>query len=396
MPYSVYSVANTGSVNERCLVRDSQGILWCCYQNKAVTYPSTFLAHSDDDGVTWVSELISQAGVNQITAVAMAIDSTDDLHIVYYHAADTGDVFYTRYRPGVGFISSLTLDASGIYINCVAVDSEDNVHVVYAQGQWNSYSLKHRMWSSALSTWTAVQTVSGGISRSYDAVIAVDSNNWLHAIWTTLSGGTTVRYNKRSPGATGVWGTYETIASGSSVGTPSIAVDASNVIHIVWEVAVGANNYGYKSGVSWIFEITPLRTRPSISCSADGKIVCIYLDASLDINYIERTGAGWQSPEVIELLGNPGDPSLMWARWPVVGGVSTNVLASGGAGVWDDPQNVAYDLNVRFSKFGVWQEPPVEGSAQLKGWTTSVANEGQHHKGVQTSWYRPTVKRIRG
>src|SRR4030042_3789086 len=85
--------------------------------------------------------------------------------------------------------------------------------------------------------WTAAKRLTWTSGDSYNPAVAIDSNDAIHIVWyddtsgkdeiyykSSKDGGTTWSYNKRLSWTSGFSYNWH----------PTIAIDASDVIHIVW------------------------------------------------------------------------------------------------------------------------------------------------------------------
>lgn len=283
----------TGYTGQRKIVRLSNGSLCLVYFSVTQIYAK----FSHDNGTTWSAP----------QQVSVGIDST-----------------YYKYNPSV------------------AVDSQDNIHVV-----WHGYSSSSpdytQIWynkfnGTAWGTPTLLSVGSEFTDHTQEfATIAVDQNDHLHVAWRgkTASIGTFQIYYTSFNGT--AWSTPTRLSTASTMdlktqNNPAIAVDLEGKVHVVWGGEVfGSNGYHFYhtmyNGESWT---TPEAIDVGISHSAPQYDATIAIDTNNNIhvawagNAIDTqiiyavynsSSSSWASPIIIsdspELNGYPQrNPSI--------------------------------------------------------------------------------------
>ena len=368
--YTVATITSTPALSTegggRNLAVASDGKLWAVYSKKSagVNYHQIYAAFSSDDGQTWTEERVTFGYDNKHHFFpAIAVDAFDNLHIVY---TSTGRApFATRWgtfyrRRGLGgweaeeTVALLDVANPGQDYPAIAIGVADSIHVVWAGLGWGTHpTIKNIRYRAKIGgSWGTVEQVTDSASIQDCPSIAIDSFGGVHVAWHGKGWGinptinqiayghgpaawitenitddthshyygrialdsdddphviyydstaSTIYYNKR----TGViWGTPEQVSQdgGSAQGYPSIALDRSDSIHVIWSA--------YGSGLS---------------------------NDYMNIWYRKKSGSwlGFKNLTSSEINDQWG-ASLLWAGYPEVGGIKTNVLPGLQKAIWED------------------------------------------------------------
>ena len=360
--HTVIAASLYGNEVGRHLARASDGRLWCFFADKPAGYSNyqLFCAYSDNKGETWTEEQITTVDIYQYT-VTVAIDSQDNLHIVYAgrgrqpYTSRTGIFYRKRTATGWGTEETVALkDVSGGQQSpSIAIDSGDNVHVVWYGKGWGTYPARNQIiYCKRTAIWGSPEEITSTNVSAYGEqypAIAIDRQDNIHLTWQStqaLLNYTMVRYRK---GIAGGWHTQEDVNThddGYAV-SPRIALDSSDNIHIVWRDMLASE--------SWVAYNPKYRKRTIAGWGVTEDIATIafsqkdYLTIAIDsldnahvvwtgqgwgtnlnkynIQYRKRTASGWQTQEAItdEAVDHFGG-SALWANFPVISGARTNII----------------------------------------------------------------------
>jgi len=238
---------------QRKLVRMSDETLYVVYSDGQL-----YVKQSADNGTTWTNETRISTGPgmdgwDQYDA-CMAVDSDDYLHVVFVGANATlvEQIYYVNYTSSWSTpirISTFAGMADG-YLQgpVIAVDSNDYLHVVF---YWYGYDpgdeYLYQVWyTKNTESWTTPIRISTGMQDYFQAIvsIAVESNDHLHVVWEGEGIGFANRqiwYNTY----TDSWAIPVRISVYSDMEDyeqyqPVIVLDSSDNLHVVW--------YGEASG----------------------------------------------------------------------------------------------------------------------------------------------------
>ncbi|TSC75445.1 MAG: hypothetical protein G01um101430_287 [Parcubacteria group bacterium Gr01-1014_30] len=227
--------------NGRKLVRASKGDLYAVYHRDNKVY----LAKSQDNGLNWIeAEIVS--GQYQINP-SIAIDSQDNLHIVWQVKVGTSTVYKIRYTgyDGNSFsaIEDFTADESKSQeIPVITVDSQNKIHIAWV-GKNNPGDRIYYTTNSAGALGDSIEIVkdlefSGGLWSSIAQFsFTSDSQGVLHFVWfegVPIGGCCVTAYLRYRNGNFGVWSAIKNLAIVDLQNYSSIAFDSQDNIHIVW------------------------------------------------------------------------------------------------------------------------------------------------------------------
>jgi hypothetical protein len=253
--------------------------------NPAIINPEIFYNKSTDGGMSWTTKRLTWNSGGSWTP-AIAIDSSDNIHVVWHdNSTAYTDIFYLKSTDGGATWSSkrLTFNSSDSFSPSIAVDSNNHIHVVwddFTPGTNDIYYKKSTdggtTWSTKRLTWTS--------SNSHEPIIASDKNDNLHVVWTDYTPGNFEVFYKKSTDGGVSWSTKRLTWNMGGSWYPTIAFDSSGNIHLVWHDETPGNYeiYYKKSttgGASW-------STKRLTWSSGDSRETAIAIDPSDNIHVV--------------------------------------------------------------------------------------------------------------
>ena len=365
---SEYSTAYTP---QRNLARTSDGTLWCVYSRSDGTYEQIYISYSPD-GETWTEEQVSSGSGHQYYP-SVAVDSQDNVHVVWTGKGWGSNPNYNniqyRKRTSSGWQAqeAVTDKDSTQYNPAIAIDSQGNVHVVWYGGGWGSnpnyYNIQYRKRTSA--GWQAQEALTDKDDKQYDPAIAIDSQDNVHIVWEGGGWGSNpdyynIQYRKRTSSG---WQAQEAVTDkDDDQYYPSIAVDSQDNIHIVWEgwgwgTNTGNANTQYRKRTSsgWqtqeaVTDVNYNQFDQTIAIDSQDNVHVIWTGKGwgsnpdyYNVQYRKRTPSGWQTQEgLTDAAITQQYPSPIWALHPTISGAKTNRPKSGYAFVWMDGTTVKF------------------------------------------------------
>jgi hypothetical protein len=205
---------------------------------------------STDGGTTWsaVQRLTWTSGLS--TDPVIAADPGNDIHIAWYDDTSGGSEIYHKKSTDGGATWSaakrLTWSPDSPDFPAIAADSSNSVHVVWRGNTPANYEILYKRSPDAGTTWSAAERLTWTPGGSWDPAIGVDSGDAIHLVWGDDTPGNFEIYAKKSANGGATWTAAQrlTWTSGHS-GMPAVAIDTSNIVHVVW--------YDYTPGNSEIY-----------------------------------------------------------------------------------------------------------------------------------------------
>lgn len=271
------------------------------------------------DGVGWTSAVaISGASA---ACPDIAVDGTNNLHVVWHAGGNPEDVYYRKCAGGVWGATVNLSNTSGqrSMTPRIAVDPTGNDILVawHESGQTNAnWDIIARRYLSG--TWSSLENVSADNTLSRNADVVRDTLGNYHVAWEDTDTKNAF-YRKRDAG--GSWGATAAIdtTSGRSFNV-SLAIDASNGIHAVWHDNNPVNDdwdiaYRYRSSSGW-GSVVNLSNQPGVTdCGAgmdvdsNGNVFVAWHDYN-DIYYCEKRNGSWRPWYVISSGTNQTAPCV--------------------------------------------------------------------------------------
>lgn len=335
--------------NTRGLVRTSDGMLYSLYTNFLAGKLQIYVVQSADEGATWTDDtrVSTYPGMeNQNHAeYGIAVDGNDYLHVIWRGKATgftTDDQVWCATYDGVWNLPVRVSAGDGMedwpqIRPAIAVDSSDNLHVVWS-GRADGYVVADQVWYSKYTgSWsvpTRLSTVAGMSTQlQRDASVSIDSANNVHVVWEGRTNGydkTQIWYTKY----TDSWSAPIRISTGGGMedypqGGSSIAIDSIDNLHAIWQgknaVAFGIYHIFYsKYNGGWSVpvyidsSVDGNHTQPTIAVSS-GDIHVIWNEyinaANTKIWYNIYTDA-WAGQVLLQAIGKSVYSNIRWSRWP--------------------------------------------------------------------------------
>ena len=345
----------------------SDGKLWAVYSKKpaGLNYQQIHAAYSSDGGLSWTEERVTFGYDNKHHFFpALAVDAFDNLHIVYTSTgrapfATRWGVFYRR-RGLAGWeaeetVALLDVANPGQDYPTIAVGVADSIHVVWAGLGWGTHpTIKNIQYRARIGgTWGTVEQVTDMASPQDIPSMAIDSFGAVHVSWTGRGWGINLGFNQVCYGhGPAAWIPENVTDHPHSHYMSRIALDSGDDPHIAYyDAGDDAIYYNSSTGVIWG---TPEQVS-HIGAALYGGYASIALDRNDNVhviwpgygqglsndfpNYWYRKKAGaWLAPKFItnQDINDQWAASLLWANYPEIGGVKTNVLPGLQKAIWED------------------------------------------------------------
>jgi hypothetical protein len=196
--------------------------------------------------ITWTSGGSYRPGV--------VIDSTNEIHAVWSADAPIyNEIFHKKSADGGatwGTAKRITWTSGTSDYPSPAIDSSDGLHVVWQDDTPGSREIYYKRTTDGGTTWSTSQRLTWTSGYSNSPIIAIDSNNHIHAVWYDYTPGDPEIYYKKSTDTGTTWSAAQrlTWTSGNS-SSPTMDIDSSDTMHLVWVIyALGSTEIYYKQG----------------------------------------------------------------------------------------------------------------------------------------------------
>ncbi len=224
-------------------------VLWTDYTHGA---PEIYYKKSTDGGETWGSSKRLTWNTGSSLNPSISIDSSNHLHVVWWDdTPGNREIYYKRSVDGgdTWTTKRLTVDSAESELPVIARDSNNYLHVVWSDRRDGNYELYYKKSKDGGVTWTKDKRLTWTSGSSLRHALAISPNNYLHLVWDDYSSLPPEIYYKKSTDGGETWTTKRlTWNSGDSM-YPSLNVDSSNNVYVVWhDYTPGNAEIYYKKG----------------------------------------------------------------------------------------------------------------------------------------------------
>lgn len=338
--YTVYSGSLVFSdfSAARKLVRLSNGTLYCCF----VENQDVHVAWSDDAGVNWND--IEIYGARASIYPSIAVDSNDRVHFVWqgYSAADTDD-YQIRYSNSSDWTTHVDIVDEDLdhWIPAIAVDSSDNLHVVYELDDSTDSEVYYLNSTDNGGSWSAITKLTNEASALDDTwipSIAINSTDSIHVVFMCED-----HYSNKDDilhmqsddcGITWTdWEADPVYQASDNQRNPCLVIDDNDVLRVTWYSDEGTSDvirYSYNDSSSWSTSESFTNNSnthqqyPSIAVDGNEYVHITWSGPNDWINYIYNDTSSWSS--ITNLSSDSGGeyPNMISAQHPTVSGAKTN------------------------------------------------------------------------
>ena len=204
-----------------------------------------FYRRSVNGGQSWgpVKRLTRTTGHSGSPAIA--VDSSNAVHLAWRETPGNAQIFYRRSKDGGatwGSIRNISQSPAHSWDPKMAVDSNDGIHVVWEDCTPGNFEIFHRCSKDGGATWSANKRLTRTPGSSSVPAIAIDSSNVIHVVWHDQTPGNFEIFHTCSKDGGATWSPVRrlTRTPGGSF-NPAIAIDSSKAIHLVWEGSTPAS-----------------------------------------------------------------------------------------------------------------------------------------------------------
>jgi len=139
----------------------------------------------------------------------------------------------------------------------VAIDSNNHIHIVWWDETPGISEIYYKRSIDGGTTWGAVKRLTWTSGWSYYPTIAIDSSDHIHVVWEDYAPGNAEIYHKKSTDGGTTWSANKRLTwTSDNSYVPVIAIDSSDTLHVVWYDETSDNSEIYyknstDGGTTW-------------------------------------------------------------------------------------------------------------------------------------------------
>ncbi len=224
--------------------QDSLHVVWT--DTRLNSLGSIFYTKLDNNGTTLIDDLMIANETNQRDFPRINVGSDNSPSIVWYDSrlgsnSANWDIFYKKLNStgsnltGDVRVSFNTTSQSDWPV--VVVDSNNNANIVWYDTRFTTYGIFYEKLNSTGGNITSeTQIVNLSPNNRFDPDIAIDSNNNIHVVWyEQQDGNNEIYYKKLNSTGSNLTGDTRLTNNANSSQEPTIAVDSQGNVHITWQ-----------------------------------------------------------------------------------------------------------------------------------------------------------------
>ena len=367
-----YEQQHTFDHAQRKITRTSDGVLHCVYNRSNGGYSQIYHSYSLDNGETWDEEQLTSESYNQ-TLPSIATDSHDYLHVVwqgcYADSPDHPQIRYRKYTTQWDAVSNITSDISWDHADpVIAIDSQDNPHVVWSQVDTFPYTKGPIYYSKYTDSWSQPELIGkgDGYIEEYPSLV-IDKYDYVHVAWS--EGGYLGQdcWHTAYRRYTTFWELIENFECLTR--DPYLAVDNQGNVHLVTiyhpiDPYFDGLLYYKRTASGWesplaIAPVTDGTKHPSIMVDSNDSVHVLWNDNG-NILY-RKYISSWQDTETLISDTDSNYPVLIWSWYPVVNDVQPNRPQNGYAFAWNDGPTIRFYKSPDLTWGSGGTQPPNQG-----------------------------------
>ena len=226
---------NSGSSFKPAIAIDSNNHIHVVWYNEIMGNSEIYYKKSTDNGTTWtIQRLTYNSGYSYRPSIA--IDSNNYIHVVWYDETPADPEIYYKKSTDSGSswaTKRLTYSEGGSYDPVIATDLNNQIHVTWQDNNPGNCEIYYKLSIDSGISWIT-KRISYTSDNSHEPAITIDSNNHIHIVWMDYNPGNAEIYYKLSTDYGNHWNTQRFTYNLGNSGNPVIAIDSYNHAHVVW------------------------------------------------------------------------------------------------------------------------------------------------------------------
>jgi hypothetical protein len=281
---------NNGESSHPFIAVESNDHIFVVWEDDSPGNFEIYFKKSTDGGATWTTKRLTWNS-DYSKNPCIAVDSGDNIYLVWHDSSKgNNEIFFKKSINGgsTWITKRLTWNLGLSNYPSAAAYSTGNIYVVWRETTPGNEEIFFKKSTNGGTSWTT-QRLTWNSGRSLNPDIALDSNGNIHVTWYDDTPGDYEIFYKKSTDNGTNWMTKRLTWNDSFSEGSKIATDSTDAVYIVWEDFSPSNwNIYYKNstdgGVNWtqkrISWGSGISVRPEIAISSNDFIYIVWTDYS--------------------------------------------------------------------------------------------------------------------
>jgi len=240
------------------IAADSSGHLHVVWHDSALGNAEIYYRRSTDGGASWTAGLAISGTSGESYLGNIVVDSSDNLVVAWRDDTAHGIYCTKSTNGGVSWLPSQRITWLSGWSNfpCLATGPSGSLHVVWRNDTSGNQEIYHTKSTDGGASWTVAKRITWTSGSSDRPSLAVDPSGNLQLVWQDDTPGNVEIYYRKSADGGATWPTVRRLTwTPSWTDRPSIAADSWGNLHVVWEDQTDGWEIYYKKsndgGASW-------------------------------------------------------------------------------------------------------------------------------------------------
>jgi uncharacterized phage-like protein YoqJ len=346
---------NSGDSWTPSIAIDSQDNIYVVWEDETPGNFEIFLKKSTNGGTSWTQKRLTRTSGDSWDP-SIAIDSQDNIYVVWEdETPGNWEIFLKKSTNGGTSWTQkrLTWTSSCSWTPSIAIDSQDNIYVVWDDCTSGNYEIFLKKSTNGGTNWTQKRLTWNSGDSEYSS-IAIDSQDNIYVVWEDETPGNDEIFLKKSTNGGTSWTQKRLTRTSDDSWTPSIAIDSQDNIYVVWEDYTPVNDEIFlkkstNGGTNWTQKRLTWTSggswNSSIAIDSQDNIYVVWQDETLgnDEIFLKKStngGTNWTQKRLTWTSGDSWNPSIAIDS-------QDNIYV-----VWDDETPGNYEIFLKKSTDG--------------------------------------------
>ena len=177
----------------------------------------------------------------------VAVGPNKVIHVVWNDSSSgKNEIFHKRSTNGGtvwSYLKRITWSNENAVFPNIAVDSNNHVHLVWQDYSYGNYEVLYRKSTNIGISWSSTTRLTWNSGGSMAPVIAIDSNDNMYVVWGNSYASDSEIFYKKSTDGGSSWSILKRLTWSTNLSTdPTVVIDSSDNVCVAWEETIGGDD----------------------------------------------------------------------------------------------------------------------------------------------------------